>query len=163
MQNIEYQIRNISPDLFVRVKADIAQLPDILMESEKILYVVDGLYDGVEALLLSTDTRMIIKELGHDVLEVIPNERIALMQYFESIIDIHTNEDILTFKSADSRLALEFCKSANAILENQEAPTPEESDESVYDLLEQLGKLKDNGILTHEEFTEQKKKLLEKL
>lgn len=39
----------------------------------------------------------------------------------------------------------------------------EEPELSVFDLLEQLGQLRENGILTDDEFTEQKKRLLEKL
>ncbi|WP_415327507.1 SHOCT domain-containing protein [Chryseobacterium sp. MMS23-Vi53] len=45
----------------------------------------------------------------------------------------------------------------------QEIPIEKESPDKVFDQLEKLGNLHENGILTNEEFTEQKKKLLEKL
>ncbi|REC50415.1 SHOCT domain-containing protein [Chryseobacterium pennipullorum] len=38
-----------------------------------------------------------------------------------------------------------------------------ESSEAIFEQLEKLGRLKDNGILTEDEFAEQKKKLLDKL
>jgi hypothetical protein len=44
-----------------------------------------------------------------------------------------------------------------------EAPITKESSATLIEQLEQLGKLRENGILTGEEFAEQKKKLLGKL
>lgn len=46
---------------------------------------------------------------------------------------------------------------------SQQRPIQKEDSSIVFDKLEKLGRLRDNGILTDDEFAEQKKKLLDKL
>ena len=160
MQNIRYQVQYINPSLLVWAVEYIDQLPDILMEGEKVIHIIDGLYNEKATLLLSTETRLIFKGLGTDDIEVIPHERIIELQYLEPILKINTEENIFQFENKDSNLALGFCKVVNIVLGYQEV---EEDEVPVLELLEQLGKLRENGILTDEEFAEQKKRLLEKL
>lgn len=146
--------------MLVWVVEDIDQLPDILMEDEKVIHIIDGLYNEKATLLLSTETRLIFKGLGTDDIEVIPHERIIELQYLEPILKINTEENIFQFENKDSKLALGFCKAVNITLGYQYV---EEDQVPVLELLEQLGKLRENGIFTDEEFAEQKKRLLEKL
>ncbi|REC59766.1 hypothetical protein DRF65_24475 [Chryseobacterium pennae] len=50
------------------------------------------------------------------------------------------------------------------LLRNSDETKPQEQSASgILDMIERFGKLKESGILTHEEFTEQKQKLLDKL
>lgn len=160
MQNIRYQVQYINPGLLVWAVESIDQLPDILMESEKVIHIIDGLYNEKATLLLSTETRLIFKGLGADDIEVIPHERIIDLQYLEPILKINTEENIFQFENKDPSLALGFCKAVNIALGYQEV---EEDQVPVLELLEQLGKLRENGILTDEEFAQQKQRLLEKL
>ncbi|WP_106917620.1 SHOCT domain-containing protein [Chryseobacterium aurantiacum] len=160
MQNIRYQVQYINPNLLVWGVEYIDQLPDILMEGEKIIHIIDGLYNENATLLLSTGTRLIFKELGTDSVEVVPHERIVKIDYLQPLIKISTEDNTFQFETADLKLALGFCKKVNAALGYQEA---EESEVPVLELLDQLGKLRENGVLTDEEFAEQKKRLLEKL
>lgn len=163
MQNIRHQVQYINPGLLVWAVEYIDQLPDILMEDEKVVHIIDGLYNGMSTLLLSTGSRLIFKGLETDDIEVIPHERITLIEYREPFIKINTEELIFQFEKTDSSLAENFCKTVNVVLGHVETFVTEESGLSVLELLEQLGSLRENGVLTDEEFMIQKKKLLEKL
>ncbi|WP_160137454.1 SHOCT domain-containing protein [Chryseobacterium sp. c4a] len=163
MQNIKYQIKYINSDLLSWASEDIEELSDILMEDEKIIHIVDGLLDGTAGLLFSTDHRIIFKGFGLDFIEAIPHEKITLIQYVTSqkIIELATEEQKYMFEKSDPYFADQFCKTVNTFLKGEEVV--EISKDSIFELLERLGQLKDNGILTQEEFTEQKQKLLNKL
>ncbi|SDI88785.1 SHOCT domain-containing protein [Chryseobacterium jejuense] len=163
MQNIKYQIKYINPDLLLWASEDIEQLSDILMEDEKMIHIIDGLFDGTAGLLFSTDRRIIFKGLGLDFIEVIPHEKITLIQYVDSqkIIELATEEQKYMFEKSDPYFADQFCKTVKTFLKGEEII--EISKDSIFELLERLGKLKESGILTNEEFTEQKQKLLDKL
>jgi len=56
-----------------------------------------------------------------------------------------------------------FHQSIPNLAEENVFNTGKESSEAIFEQLEKLGRLKENGILTEEEFAEQKKKLLDKL
>ncbi|MDN3692878.1 SHOCT domain-containing protein [Chryseobacterium tructae] len=163
MQNIKYQIKYINPDLLLWASEDIEQLSDILMEDEKMIHIIDGLFEGTAGLLFSTNSRIIFKGSGVDFIEVIPHEKITLIQYQNSqkIIELYTQEQQYQFEIKDLFFAEQFCKTVNAFIKGEEST--ELSKDSIFELLERLGKLKQNGILTDEEFTDQKKKLLDKL
>ncbi|AZA76801.1 SHOCT domain-containing protein [Chryseobacterium sp. G0186] len=163
MQNIRHQVQYINPRLLVWAVEYIDQLPDILMEDEKVIHIIDGLYNGISTLLLSTGSRLIFKGLETDDIEVIPHERITMVEYREPFIKINTEEYIFQFEKTDSSLTEEFCKTVNTVLGHVETQVAEESGLSVLELLEQLGSLRENGVLTDDEFIIQKKKLLEKL
>ncbi|RTZ46484.1 SHOCT domain-containing protein [Chryseobacterium arthrosphaerae] len=164
MQNIKYQIRYLNPDLLSWPAEEIDQLPDILMEDENLLHIIDGIYDEMAVLLLSTDSRIIMKGLGIDFIEVIPHEKMILIQYLKSqeILELCTEEKIFHLRETSPELAQQFCTTVSTFLSGDN-PTEKNSDTGIFELLEQLGKLRESGILTNEEFTEQKKKLLEKL
>jgi hypothetical protein len=76
MQNLKYQIKYINPDLLSWATEEIEKLSDILMEEEKLIHIIDGLYDEVAVLLFSTDSRIIFKGIGIDFIEVISHEKL---------------------------------------------------------------------------------------
>jgi len=156
----KYQIKSINPDLLSWAVEDIDQLPDILMEDEKLIHIIDGLYDEVAVLLFSTDIRIIFKGFGVDFIEVIPHEKIVSIAYSSSqeILEINMEEKVFLLEKSNPELAHQFCTTVNTFL-RRETPNDVLSDPNVSELLEQLGRLKDSRILTHEEFTEQKRKL----
>lgn len=164
MQNLKYQIKYINPDLLSWAAEEIDTFSDILMEEEKLIHIIDGLYDEVAVLLFSTDSRIIFKGIGIDFIEVIPHEKITSIAYSDSlkVLEINTEEKVFVLEKSNSELAQQFCNAVNNFL-NGVDPNEVISDTSVFELLEQLGKLRENGVLTNDEFTEQKKKLLEKL
>lgn len=171
MQNIQYQVRKINPDLSSWLEKDIDGLSDILMDNENIVHIIDGLNEEKTAvILLSTEKRFIIKGIGIDFIEVIDHEKVKLLEYVlpEKKISIHTDEKIFSIDTIDEVLAPQFCEVLNALLfgsteYKSHATGKEDASTSAFELLEQLGKLRDNGILTEEEFTDQKKKILDRL
>lgn len=163
IQDIKHQIQKINPDLLSWADEYIAQLPDIFMEDEKIIHIIDGLYNKMVTLLIATDRRVLFKELDMIDMEVIPHEKITSINLWESVIEVRTEENIFRLEKSDRDFAEEFCNTLNTFLISQNTPDVEEPELSVFDLLEQLGQLRENGILTDDEFTEQKKRLLEKL
>jgi hypothetical protein len=76
MQNLKYQTKYINPDLLSWATEEIEKLSDILMEEEKLIHIIDGLYDEVAVLLFSTDSRIIFKGIGIDFIEVISHEKL---------------------------------------------------------------------------------------
>ncbi|WP_072924003.1 SHOCT domain-containing protein [Chryseobacterium sp. OV279] len=168
MENIQYQIRKINPDLFSWAQSEMSNFSDFLMESENIIHIIDGIYDYNAVFLLSTNQRLILKGIGTDFIDVIPHEKITLINYLEpqEMVSVYTDDKVFGIGKVDEMMASQFNKKVNTfIFGNREDIAEEENDheESVFVLLEQLGKLRQGGILTEEEFSSQKKKLLEKL
>lgn len=83
MENIEYQIRKINPDLFSWAQSEMSDFSDFLMESENMIHIIDGIYDGNAVFLLSTNRRVILKGIAADFMEVIPHEKITLINYLK--------------------------------------------------------------------------------
>ncbi|WP_415327519.1 SHOCT domain-containing protein [Chryseobacterium sp. MMS23-Vi53] len=135
--------------------------------NEKIIHILDGMYDDKAIFLLSTDKRIIFKGIGIDFMEVIPHDRISLINLQpQNMISVSTDEKIYGIAKVDETMAVNFVEIVNAFIFGSKAHSQnkdEESSKSVLILLEQLGGLRENGILTEEEFSIQKKKLLEKL
>ena len=79
-------------------------------------------------------------------------------------IKIHTSGNLAKIENiekASSRSFAEFVR--DKLSQPKDTPTTVVSEPNVLDQLEKLAKLKENGILSEDEFAEQKKKLLEKL
>lgn len=168
MENIEYQIRKINPDLFSWAQSEMSDFSDFLMESENMIHIIDGIYDGNAVFLLSTNRRLILKGIAADFMEVIPHEKITLINYLkpQEMISVYTEDKVFGIGKVGEMMASEFNKRVNTFIfgHNQNATKGEDDhQESVFVLLEQLGKLREGGILTEEEFSLQKKKLLERL
>ncbi|SIS29275.1 PH domain-containing protein [Chryseobacterium shigense] len=168
MENIEYQIRKINPDLFSWAHSEMSDFSDFLMESENMIHMIDGIYDGNAVFFLSTNRRLILKGIGTDFIEVIPYEKITLINYLkpQEMISVYTEDKVFGVGKVGEMMASEFNKRVNIFIfgHNQDDTKGEnDHEESVFVLLEQLGKLREGGILTEEEFSLQKKKLLERL
>lgn len=168
MENIQYQIRKINPDLFSWAQSEMSDFSDFLMENENIIHIIDGIYDYNAVFLLSTNQRLILKGIGIDFIEVIPHDKITLINYLQpqEMISVYTDDKVFGLGKVNETMALQFNKRVNTfIFGSKDDKTESENDpeESVFVLLEQLGKLREGGILTEEEFSSQKKKLLERL
>ncbi len=152
-------------------RKEINELPNILSLEEKIDNIVQGIYNNGQGILVSTNTRLIFVDKGLLYglkVEDFPLDKITSIQYETGLlwgkIKIHTSGNIATIENVDkssSRQFSEFIR--NKISQPKETITPINSQINVIDQIEQLAKLKEKGILSEEEFSEQKKKLLEKL
>lgn len=169
MKNVQFQIRKINPDILAWGEKCIEDLSDILMDDESIIHIIDGSYNNKStAILLSTEKRLIFKGIGVDLIEVIPHENVKLLQFIKESrkISIHTDDQIFGIETIEEALTIQFYETVYRAIFGLSKVDPVEntvSSESIFILLEKLGNLRQNGILTEEEFSVQKKKLLESL
>lgn len=152
-------------------RKEINELPQILAENEKIDHIIQGTYNNGNGILVSTNRRLVFIDKGMIYglkVEDFPLEKISSIQYETGLIlgkvKIHTSGNIASIdnvEKASSRIFAEFVRDK---LSKPKEPIAQNSQEpNVLEQLEKLGKLKDSGILTETEFSEQKAKLLEKL
>lgn len=178
LKEIKKQLESLRANLSLFTKGEIKELPYILDLDEKILAIIDAQFAKTTdaGILLVTPKRIIsvskamfspakVNEfLNDNILEV------SFVKNFVSPnIRIHTKEKTVEFESFFNKdYAEDFYHFISKIYNKEETSkvsSPEQNtvSESVLEQLEKLGQLRENGILTEEEFTSQKKKLLEKL
>ena len=177
LKEIKKQLESLRANLSLFTKGEIKELPYVLDSDEKILAIIDAQFAKTTdaGILLVTPKRIIsvskamfspakVNEfLNDNILEV------SFVKNFVSPnIRIHTKEKTVEFESFFNKdYAEDFYHFISKIYnkEASKASSPEQNtvSESVLEQLEKLGQLRENGILTEEEFTSQKKKLLEKL
>lgn len=160
---------DISPTIFAR--KEIHELPDILLADEKIVYLVEGRnkLNNHHIILVATDRRLIFvdKEFMYGLkVEDFSYSKISSIQYETAFllasIDIQITDDIVEIDGVGKYHAELFCEKVREFMSHPEESIQNKSEPSVLDQLEQLGRLKEFGVLSEEEFLEQKKKLLEK-
>jgi hypothetical protein len=153
-------------------------LPNILDIDETILAITDAQFVKTTdaGILLVTPKRIISVSKAMFSLPKIndySNENILEVSFVKNflspIIQIHTKDKIVEFESFFNKDYAEDFYNFIEKIYNKEEPQKrlEEvknvSSEAVFEQLEKLAQLKESGILTEEEFAEQKKRLLEKL
>ena len=107
-----------------------------------------------------------------------PNETIKAVSFVSHskspIIKLHLDERVVEFECfMDKEDAEKFYDKIKGIYNNSQKNSSKQigsantnisvSSEEIFNQLEKLGKLRENGILTDTEFAEQKKKLLQQL
>ncbi|WP_336688808.1 MULTISPECIES: PH domain-containing protein [unclassified Chryseobacterium] len=178
LKEIKNQLEGLRASLSMFTKGEIKELPYILDPDEVILAITDAQFAKTTdaGILLTTPKRMIsvskamfspakVNEfLNEDILEV------SFVKNFVSPnIRIHTKDKMFEFESFFNKdYAEDFYQFISKIYNREDVSETSSAEqdvisESVLEQLEKLGKLRENGILTEEEFTLQKKKLLEKL
>jgi hypothetical protein len=175
---IKKELGNIGvPISTILIKKEINQLPHILDPDEKIIHAVTGNWEGSKnGLLVATDKKLIFQSYGlfHSFQENISYDKMNPISCRFGIhyadITIVSEKSIVIENVNNNKNALSFCDTVNnyllhlkkepiSIVENQSS-NPETD---IMEQLKKLGKLRENGILTDQEFTEQKKKLLDRL
>ncbi len=162
------------PIVTIFMHKEIERLPHILEPGEKIIHAVTGNWKGKKhGLLTATDRRMIF--LSYTVLrsfeEIFTYDHMFPLQCEKGLyygdITIRSEKTVRIETVNNNNNAVSFCQTVNSFLADLQVPPVSPDDgtasENIYQLLENLGNLREKGILTEQEFTEQKKKLLEKL
>lgn len=177
-KEITYQLAQAGANLSMFTKGEIKELPRILAVDEVILAATDAQFlKTVDAgILLVTPKRIIsVSKAMFSPVKVnqYPNETITGVSYVDHqlspIIKIHTEDRTVDFECFFDKLDAETFYSFIQKIYNKEkaqqqiSATKQAASDVVLEQLEKLGKLRENGILTNEEFTEQKKKLLDQL
>lgn len=166
----ELEKLDINPTFFAR--KEIRELPNVLSEDEKIVYLVEGRNKTTKhhIILVATDRRLIFidKEFMYGLkVEDFSYEKVSSIQYEKSLmlasIDIQISENTLEIDGVGKYEAELFCEKVRDFMSRPKEYFQPKTKPSVLDQLEQLGRLKENGVVTEEEFLEQKKKLIGKL
>ena len=166
----ELEKLNINPTFFAR--KEIRELPNIISEDEKIIYLVEGRNKTTKhhIVLMGTDRRLIFidKEFMYGLkVEDYSYDKVASIQYETSFllasIDVNISGDIVEIDGVGKYEAELFCEKVRDFMSRPKDFSQPKSEATIFDQLEQLGRLKESSVLTEEEFNEQKKKLLEKL
>ncbi|WP_438351580.1 PH domain-containing protein [Paenibacillus sp. FA6] len=150
---------------------EIKELPNVLTAGERIEAIAKGRYSKQPGLIIATDKRVILifKILFNSKIEDFPYEKITSVQYEKksflklgeiTILGFGNTAVIDNMDNKHAQVISDFIRnkviSAKTPESNQAAPT----NNDVLSQLERLGKLKEQNLITDEEFGEQKKKLL---
>lgn len=161
---------DINPTIFAR--KEIRALPDILSADEKIVHLVEGRnkINNHHIILVATDRRLIFvdKEFMYGLtVQDYSYTKISSIQYETAVmlasIDIQVTDDIVEIDGVGRYHAELFCEKVRDFMSRPEGYIQHKSEPTALDQLEQLGRLKESGILSEEEFNEQKKKIIDKL
>lgn len=182
-QKIKNELEMLNANLSIFTKGEIKELPYLISEEEQIIAITDAQFANTLAagILVATPTRLISVSkamFGDAKINDYPNETIKAVSFVTDprspIIKLHLDERVVEFECfMDKDDAEKFYDKIKSTYNSpQEQPSKQigsanksvsVSSEEVFNQLEKLGKLRENGILTDAEFAEQKKKLLEQL
>lgn len=182
-QKIKNELEMLNANLSIFTKGEIKELPYLISEEEQIIAITDAQFANTLAagILVATPTRLISVSkamFGDAKINDYPNETIKAVSFVTDprspIIKLHLDERVVEFECFMDKDDAEkfYDKIKNTYNSPQEQPSKQigsanksvsVSSEEVFNQLEKLGKLRENGILTDAEFAEQKKKLLEQL
>jgi hypothetical protein len=173
LDDIKKQIQQlkISNSVSILGRREINELPEILAQTEIIDNIVQGTYNNGQGILASTNRRLIFIDKGILYglkVEDFPLDKISTIQYETGFllggIKIHTSGNIAKIENVEKSIARSFSEFVRDKLSQQkEISTISISEPDILDQIEKLANLKEKGILSEDEFNEQKKKLLEKL
>lgn len=147
-------------------RKELKELPSILNQNEKIVALVIGIYNDGSGLLVATNTRLIFIDKGIIYglkIEDFSLDKITSIQYESGLllseIKIMASGNIAKISNVEQGNGKRFSDTVRNLLSQPKSSVVETKIDFV-DQLERLAKLKDNGIITQEEFNQQKEKLL---
>ena len=174
-EEIKNQISEAGVNLKLLPENELKALQNILWEDEIVEDAVRGLYNSRNGMLTATNKRLIFVDKGKLwglKVEDFPYDKVSSIQYSTGIISgeitIYTSGNKakidMVAKSECARFAEHVRARITGVSKNQAKISSEknssQNNEDFLEKLERLAKLKQNGILTEEEFVTAKKKLL---
>ncbi len=183
IEEIKNQLENLDGVSKFFGQKEIKELPNILWEDEKLEKLVQGFYSKGNGILVATNKRLIFIDKGLLYglrVEDFPYDKISSIQYSTGLalgkITIFTSGNKAVIEQIDkgqTKVFAEYVRARisgttdHAIFQSDKKPESQttvdaspNNEEDIVELLERLGKLKDQGILTEEEFTAKKKQVL---
>lgn len=151
----------------------IKKLFNAFWDDESIVHASNAGYNNNFGILLATDRRLMF--MGADAKinlpEIIDYNEIISIDLIESMneIKVATSENTFSFSDvlsepekclAKIERQIDFIKDKKP---TEAHPIQNNNEPSLFDILERLGGFRQNGLITDEEFTGQKKKILERL
>lgn len=181
-EEIKTQLDNLDGVSKFFGKKEIKELPNILWEDEELEKLVQGYYAKGNGILVATNKRLIFIDKGLFYglrVEDFPYDKISSIQYSTGMmfgkITIFTSgnkAEIEQVEKGQVKVFSEYVRARisstkeHASYSNQEKKKSlntngtSKNDDDLIVLLEGLGKLKEQGMLTEEEFSAKKKQLL---
>lgn len=167
LNEVKSQITNLDWAQKLLARNEIKRLPNILWESENIENIIQWVYNGWNWVLVWTNLRLVfvVKWLFWVKIEDFSYDKISSVQYETWImfwkITIFTswNRAIIDYLIKDKTM-LFWDWLRTKISSPKKDNTNNKVENNLIEQLEKLGKLKEQWILTDEEFNLQKSKLL---
>ena len=171
-QYVKDQLDNLDSKRRRGVGKELKHLHEVINEGENILGHTRGFYDGHTWLICVTDRRLLFVDKGMVVgmkSTEIPLDSIGSVNYQTQMLGGHidvmaagTNKHIGKMKKGDVKDIANLISEATAKMKQQHsAPAAAAAPAaSAMDELKKLAELKEAGVLSEEEFNEQKTKLL---
>lgn len=165
---------DVGDDLFF-TKKELDHLPEILLDGERVISFTSGMMDGNTWLITLTDKRIIFLDKGMlyglkqavidlDKVNAVSGETGLIL----GSISIQDGATSRTIKNVQKKTVVNFTNKVRDALEARKRPqsfhsTPTNSAESsdIISQLERLASLKEKGILSQDEFEQQKSKLIQ--
>jgi len=171
---IQSQIKNLGGFESFLGRKEIKELPSILWEDECVENIIQGTYNNGNGILVATNRRLVFVDKGFLFglkVEDFPYDKISSIQYETGILmgklTIFTSGNKAIIDNVIKAKVRVFGDSVRAKISapkeiaSQIAPiVVSQQPIDIADQLERLAKLKEQGILTDEEFAQQKKKIL---
>lgn len=177
LEDVKTQIKSIDGiSKFLGFK-EIKELPDILWENERIENMISGTYNNGNGILVATNSRLIFVDKGLIFglkVEDFPLDKITSIQYSTGILlgklTIFASGNKAIIDNVDKvqvRLFGDFVRNKISTKSSEEPVKKDlsvnenvQNQDDIVSKLERLAKLKVQGILTEEEFIQQKQKIL---
>ncbi len=176
LEQIRLQIKSIDGLSTLLGKREIKELPNILWENENVENLIQGTYNNGNGILVATNTRLIFIDKGLVFglkVEDFPYDKISSIQYSTGLLlgklTIFASGNKAVIDNVDKqrvRIFGDVVRNKISSKDTVETPTNQsqqkkDNSDDVVSKLERLAKLKEQGILTEEEFNQQKLKILE--
>ena len=165
------EIAKASGDESFGVKGELKVLPEHLMDNEQVTGLTSGMYDGNTWLVVLTDNRLLFLDKGmlYGLKQVsIPLDQVTSvsgstgMMMGEIYVNTSSNQGNIKLEMVINKAVNTFVKMVQDQIgksKNQgSAPAPAADDPVAK--LEKLSEMLDKGLITAEEFAEQKAKIL---
>ena len=167
-QEIKKQIEGSNILTAFSARKEIKELPNILQEGEKLEALIVGNYNNATGVLVCTDRRLIFIDKGLLYglkVEEFPIDKISSVSYSTGLLlgkfTITSIKDAV-IKNVDKLQIRPFAEHVTNKLNSKKKETPPSPnlEGDVVSKLERLAVLKEKGILTDDEFAEQKANIL---
>lgn len=174
LTEIQTQIKNLDGFETFLGRKEIKELPSILWDDENVENIIQGTYNNGNGILVATNRRLVFVDKGFLFglkVEDFPYDKISSIQYETGILmgklTIFTSGNKAIIDNVIKAKVRVFGDSVRAKISAPKETTTQTTPVAVAqhpidvaDQLERLAKLKEQGILSEEEFTQQKKKIL---
>lgn len=177
LDQIHSQIKTLDDFESFLGRKEIKELPNILWEDESLLNIIQGTYNDGIGILVATNKRLVFIDKGLFYglkVEDFPYDKISSIQYETGLVfgklTIFTSGNKAVITDVTKSKVRSFGDEVRARISNlsningQTPVIPQQNNSehtnNLLNQLERLAKLKDQGILTEEEFLSQKKKIL---